>query len=80
MTNLKKILHISLGITLILVGLCGLVLPILNGTVFLLLGCILLSFESPYVERHLTRLAHKNTHTGNWYEKLRKLMRKWFRV
>jgi uncharacterized membrane protein YbaN (DUF454 family) len=78
MNRLKKILHISLGLFLVFVGLAGLILPIINGTILLLLGCILLSFESKYVEYHLHRIAHKTTITGEWYEKLLLFMNKLF--
>lgn len=78
MHKLKKIIHLLLGTMLVLLGVAGLVLPILNGTILLLIGFILLSFESKYVEYHLNKLAHKNTTTGEWYEKLQKWMRKIF--
>lgn len=78
MQNIKKLAHIFLGVFLILLGVVGLVLPILNGIILLLLGFILLSFESTYVEYHLSRLAHKNTVIGGWYEKLLRFMKKLF--
>jgi uncharacterized membrane protein YbaN (DUF454 family) len=78
MHRLKKIFHIAVGLTLIFVGIAGLVLPILDGVIFLLLGFILLSFESPYVEYHLSKLAHKSATLGSWYEKLNTWMRKVF--
>lgn len=78
MYRLKKIFHLLLAAVLILVGITGLVLPVLNGLIFLLLGFILLSFESPYVEAHLSKLAHRNTVLGGWYEKLNTWMRKIF--
>jgi uncharacterized protein len=79
MHRLKKLFHLVLGIILIALGLAGLILPVLNGTILLVLGFILLSFESTYVEYHLHRIAHKNTKVGEWYEKLRTWMRRVFR-
>jgi uncharacterized membrane protein YbaN (DUF454 family) len=76
MRELKKAVHIVLGLTLILIGLAGLVLPILNGTILLLIGLILLSFENVYVESHLQRIARKNTLLEKWYNKLSVWMRK----
>lgn len=78
MHRLKKIIHLILAFILISLGLAGLILPILNGTILLLLGFILLSFESTYVEQHLSRIAHKNTQLGEWYEKLSAWMKKTF--
>ncbi len=78
MQKIKKLIHIFLGIALVLLGVVGLVLPILNGIIFLLLGFILLSFESPYIEFHLSKLAHKNITIGSWYEKLLIFMKRLF--
>ena len=60
MKSTKRIVYMFIAIILILIGIIGLVLPVLNGVFFLLLGFILLSFESPYIEYHLQRLAKKN--------------------
>jgi uncharacterized membrane protein YbaN (DUF454 family) len=57
----------------------GLVLPILNGILFLVLGLIILSFESPYIEEKLERFSKKNKHTREWYEKLHKFIKKLLR-
>jgi uncharacterized protein len=80
MHRLKKLFHLILGTLLLLLGVVGLVLPILNGVLFLLLGFILLSFESTYVERHLNKIAHKNTTVGIWYDKLDTWMKKVFGI
>lgn len=77
--NIKEIFHITLGILCVIIGLAGLVLPILNGILFLLIGFILLSFEIPYVETQLSKYANKNKIVGVWYEKLNKWMRKVFK-
>jgi uncharacterized membrane protein YbaN (DUF454 family) len=79
MAQLKKAFHVLLGIFLLLIGVAGLVLPILNGVVFLLLGLILLSFESPYIEQKLAHYSEKNHHTSKIYKKLNTWMRKIFR-
>lgn len=78
MHRIKKLIHLVLGILLIAIGVAGLVLPLLNGTLLLLLGFILLSFESKYVEEKLNKLAHKNTRIGEWYEKLARFMKRTF--
>lgn len=78
MTNLKKVIHVAVGAFLVLFGLIGLILPILNGLIPLLLGLILLSFESPYIAYNLKKTASKTSLTNRWYEKLEKWMRKVF--
>ena len=67
---MKRILKISLGILLILLGLIGLFLPILQGILFLLLGTLILSSESKRVRRlmALLRLRYPKQ-----YEKSRQL-------
>ncbi len=67
---MKRILKISLGILLILLGLIGLFLPILQGILFLLLGTLILSSESKRVRRltALLRLRYPKQ-----YEKTRQL-------
>lgn len=78
MHKLKKVFHITFGLILITIGIAGLILPILDGVTFLLLGFILLSFESPFVEAHLIRLAHKYDSTGKWFDKLDDWMKRKF--
>lgn len=80
MPQIKKTLHVTLALLLILLGMAGLILPLLNGILFLLLGFILLSFESPYTEERLTRIAHRYNMTGNLYDKLYAWMKKLFRA
>jgi uncharacterized membrane protein YbaN (DUF454 family) len=48
---MKRILKIALGILLVLLGIVGLFLPILQGILFLILGALLLSSESRHVRR-----------------------------
>ena len=76
--NARKILHIVLGTFIIILGLAGLVLPILNGVVFLIIGFIIISFESKYVEKKLRNLAKKNTTLHALYRKLEGMIRKLF--
>lgn len=79
MKTAKRTFYIFIAFLLIFIGICGLILPILNGIIFLLLGFILLSFESPYIHRHLQRLASKNEQLSRWYLKLDTWMRKIFK-
>jgi uncharacterized membrane protein YbaN (DUF454 family) len=57
--KLKRVLVIALGVFFVFVGLAGLVLPILQGWFFLLLGGLLLSMYSPslraFIDRHTVR-------------------------
>jgi uncharacterized membrane protein YbaN (DUF454 family) len=77
--NLRKLIHIALGIILVLLGIAGLVLPIINGTILLIIGFIIISFENPTIEKHLYRITKKNTMIHHWHLKLDKILRKLFR-
>jgi uncharacterized protein len=46
-----RIIRISSGSLLILLGIAGLVLPILQGWLFLALGAIILSMDIPFFQR-----------------------------
>lgn len=74
--TVRKILHLAIGIVFLIIGLVGLVLPILNGLIFILLGFIIISIESPYVERKLISLAQKNKIVHALYLKLEKIVKK----
>lgn len=74
----RKILYISLGSILVMIGLFGLVLPIINGTVLLIIGFIILSFESVYVERHLHAVTKKNDRVHQLHLFLEKKIRRLF--
>jgi uncharacterized protein YqgC (DUF456 family) len=76
----QTVLHIFTGIPLILLGILGLVLPVLNGTVLLIIGLIILSFEYPYIERKLFTITQKNKVIHALYLKLEKIMRRIFRI
>lgn len=60
--HLKRVLVLTLACVSILIGLAGLVLPILQGWFFLILGVLLLSLYSPkiraWLDRHTVRYPH----------------------
>jgi uncharacterized membrane protein YbaN (DUF454 family) len=49
--SMKRLIRIALGAICILLGIPGLVLPILPGWLFLALGFLLLSVDLPFFER-----------------------------
>ena len=51
--RLRKILRISAGVGLILVGIVGLILPIMPGWVFIIPGLVILAEYSPRIKRLL---------------------------
>lgn len=58
----KKIIVLTLGIIFIILGLLGLVTPLLQGILFLIIGFMLVSFCSPkfhlWINKHRERYPH----------------------
>jgi uncharacterized membrane protein YbaN (DUF454 family) len=77
--TIRKTMHLLIGCVLIVLGIIGVVLPIVNGTVLLVIGFIIISFENPYVEKKLFELTQKNQTIHGWYLRLDKILRKFFR-
>jgi uncharacterized membrane protein YbaN (DUF454 family) len=76
--NLRRVINVTIGVLFLLLGVAGLVLPILNGLIFLIAGFIIISFESPTVEKKLFHITRKNGHIHAWHMKLDKWLRKIF--
>ncbi|MEN9881158.1 MAG: hypothetical protein RLZZ308_341 [Candidatus Parcubacteria bacterium] len=79
MILIRKLFHIAIGSLLFVIGIAGLVLPILNGVIFIVIGLIILSFEIHYIERSLGIITKKNKHIYRWHIFLDKKIRKIFR-
>ncbi len=79
MRHLKRTFYIIIAIFLVLLGITGIILPFLHGTMFLMIGLILLSFEIPYIEYHLERLVQKNNRINILHKKLHKWTREIFK-
>ncbi len=66
--KLKKYFIITLGVLFILIGLLGLVLPVLQGWFFLGIGALLLSMYSPgirtWMDRHTTKVPRLHAFVG----------------
>jgi uncharacterized membrane protein YbaN (DUF454 family) len=73
-----RIINWVLGSLFLTVGIAGVILPILNGTFFLILGLILISFESKYVEKKLHALTSKTALTHKLHLYLENILRKYF--
>lgn len=56
---MRRLLRLSLGTILIILGISGLALPILQGWLFLALGALILSVDLPVFERVVRRLEEK---------------------
>lgn len=80
---MRKFIRISLGILFLILGIIGLVLPILQGILFLIIGLILLAPYSPLIQRQLAafRINHPKIYLRSqaFMGKLRSLWRSIFR-
>lgn len=63
--HVKKISTQTLGLLFIMLGVAGLILPILNGTIFLLAGLFLLSVYSPWAKKQLDRIGSLHPKLGH---------------
>lgn len=77
--NIRRLVHILIGSLIVFIGILGLFLPILNGTILLIIGFIIISFEVPVVEKKLFQLTKKNATVHVWHMSLEKTLRKLFR-
>jgi uncharacterized protein len=56
---MRRIVRITLGSIAIVLGLVGLVVPILQGWLFLALGALLLSVDVPFFDRVVTWIENQ---------------------
>lgn len=76
MKKAKRILMISIGTIFILVGLAGLVLPFLQGFLFLFIGIFLLSFYFPKTRFWINKHTEKYPHLDKIVKSIEKWMAK----
>jgi hypothetical protein len=74
--KIKKILILALGVGFVLFGLLGLVLPVLQGVLFLIIGFLLLSLYFPKIRFYIQKHAEKNKHSLSLLNKVEKWIAK----
>jgi len=67
--KVKKVAILTIGVVFIILGLFGLVLPFLQGFLFLAIGLILLSFSSPGIRITINKYAKRYPHLSNIIKK-----------
>ncbi len=70
--KLKKGLVLTIGIIFIILGLFGLVLPFLQGILFLIIGILLISLCFPAVRLKLKKHTERHPHTFSLITKMEK--------
>jgi uncharacterized membrane protein YbaN (DUF454 family) len=74
--KIKKILVLAIGSIFIILGLFGLVLPFLQGIVFLAIGIILISFSFPKIRLWVDKHAEPYPHVSSVIKKMETLVKK----
>jgi hypothetical protein len=73
--EMRRVVRISLGTMFILLGIAGLVLPVLQGWLFLALGSLLLSVDLPFFERPVQWLEKRIPQIQNPLERVRQYLK-----
>ena len=61
---MSRIVTLVLGYAFLVLGVVGLVLPFLQGVLFIVIGLLLLSREAPWARRMLDRVKRRYPRTG----------------
>jgi len=70
-SKIKRIITKALGWALLILGIIGLFLPVLQGILFLLIGLYFLSHETPWAARLFNRIKKRYPAINNKFEALR---------
>lgn len=73
---MRRFLRIFLGTLLILIGIPGLVLPILQGWLFIALGALLLSIDIPFFDRMVLYIENRVPFIKKPLERMRNFLRR----
>lgn len=76
---MKPILMQALGYAFLVVGVLGLVLPFLQGILFLLIGLIILAEHAPWARRLLERLRKHYPRAGELIDTAEAKAAEWWR-
>jgi uncharacterized membrane protein YbaN (DUF454 family) len=75
----KPILMQVLGYAFLVVGVLGLVLPFLQGILFLLIGLVILAEHAPWARRLLDRLRERHPRAGELIDTAEAKAGEWWR-
>lgn len=75
---IKKTLRLVIALVFLVIGLAGLVLPLLNGFLFILAALLILSLEVPSLEARLDIYGRKNPRIELWYDRCKAFIKKYF--
>lgn len=73
----KRLAKLILGWAFIVLGVLGLVLPVLQGVLFIAIGLAILAQEQPWAHRLMTRLRHRFPHMAEVFDRSRHKAEGW---
>ena len=76
---MKKWLTLAVGWAFVILGVMGLVLPVLQGVLFLAIGFIILSRESPWARERLERLRRRHPEWAETFDRAAERATGWLR-
>lgn len=75
----KRTINYVLVIIFFILGVTGIVLPVIPGLIFFVLGTVILSYEIPFIERELEKRINKETKFGTTFFKYKNKFEKYFK-
>lgn len=72
---MKQIVRLSLGTVLLMLGMAGMVLPVLQGWLFLALGALVLSVDIPIFDRLVRWIENRVPQVKKPLERLRNFLK-----
>ncbi len=76
-SQLRLLLRVTIAFLLVLLGLLGLVLPLINGTVFILIALLVLAIDIPWLDKKLDTYSSRHPKLERWHKKFRDVVRKY---
>ena len=74
---MKRLLRLTLGLVLLVLGLLGLVLPVLQGWLFLALAALVLSVDLPFLARIVDAIERRYPSLRHPLQKFRRFLAGW---
>lgn len=71
MRRVKQITFTFIGLIFLIIGVAGLILPFIQGWLFIIIGLVFISLESPQLDTWLQRMSQKNRLTEKHFSKFR---------
>jgi uncharacterized membrane protein YbaN (DUF454 family) len=75
-----RLVSLTLGYSLLAIGIVGVILPILHGMLFVVMGLAVLSRHAPWARRVLERLKRQHPRVRAVIDRGERLTQRWLRI